>query len=304
MRISKRLLLCMLCFLIIVTGCSAAATETEIIQDIQLDGETFTAVFTNPLLQDMKGIAESDYLQLYVNDQTAEVAVLDKRNGYIWRSNPAGRDTDPVAGGEKRDLLSAQVNLEFSNEFGQFSYANSYTDSVAYGQSAYTLIPGGVKVTYKFGTAEKTIEDLPKMISKARFEEKILGKIDDNTLRRALRVAYIEDRENGVYVRNDGLAGLQLKRTLEAFEKAGYTEEDLAYDLAEHDLAQAKPAPRLFYVSLEYRLEEDSLVVRVPVDEIRYLREYPVHEISVLNFFGAGDRMRKVRFLCRTAQGP
>nr|MBO2493647.1 hypothetical protein [Clostridia bacterium] len=289
MKLSKRLFLCTLCLLIFVTGCSTSTTTGDDLQDMQLEGEpTLTAAFTNPLLQDMKGIAENDYLQLYINDKTAEIAVLDKRNGYIWRSNPADRDGDPIASGEKKDLLSAQVNLEFCNEFGQFNYANSYTDSISYGQVAYTLIPDGVKVIYKFGTVEKTIEDLPKMISKERFEEKILSKIDNNTLLRALRIAYREDKENGVYVRNDGLAGLQLKRALEAFEIAGYTEEDLAYDLAEHNLAQTKPAPRLFFVTLEYKLEGDSLVVRVPVDEIRYLKEYPVHQISILNFFGAG----------------
>lgn len=288
MRLSKRLLLCMICLLLFVTGCSAAATVSVNLQDIQLEGETtLTAAFSNPLLQDMKGIAENANLQLYVNEQTAEIAVLDKRNGKIWRSNPADREMDPVASGEKKDLLSAQINLEFSNEFGQLSYTNSYTDSIAYGQVVYSLIPDGVKVTYKFGTVEKNIDDLPKMISKERFEEKILSKIDNSTLLRALRIAYIEDKGKGVYVRNDGLAGLQLKRTFEAFEMAGYTEEDLAYDLAEHNLSQEKPAPRLFFISIEYRLEEDSLVVRVPVNEIRYLNEYPVHTVSILNYFGA-----------------
>jgi len=279
----------MLCFLIFVTGCSTTTTTVDDLSDIQLGGELpLTAAFTNPLLQDMKGIAENDYLQLYINDETAEIAVLDKRNGYIWRSNPADRDGDPIASGEKKDLLSAQVSLEFCNEFGQFNHTNSYTDSTAHGQVAYTLIPNGIKVTYKFGTEEKTIDDLPKMISKERFEEKILTKIDDNTILRTLKIAYREDKEKGVYVRNNGLSGVQLKRTIEAFEIAGYTEEDLAYDIAENNLDQTKPVPRLFYVTLEYKLERDTLVVRVPVDEIRYAKQYPIHQISILNFFGAG----------------
>ncbi|MBM7582108.1 hypothetical protein JOD02_000965 [Caldicoprobacter guelmensis] len=289
MKLLKRLFLCMLCLSMFVAGCSTSTTKIDDLQGIQLEGEqTLTAAFTNPLLQDMKGIAENSYLQLYINDQTAEIAVLDKRSGQIWRSNPTDRDGDPIASGEKKDLLSAQVTLEFCNEFGQYNYANSYTDSIAYKQVAYKLIPDGVRVTYKFGKIEKTIEDLPKMISKQRFEEKILSKIEDNTLLRTLKIAYREDKEKGVYVRNDGLSGIQLKRTLQAFEIAGYTEEDLAYDLAEHNLTQTKPVPRLFYVILEYKLEGDSLVVRVPVDGIRYLKEYPVHEISILNFFGAG----------------
>lgn len=143
---------------------------------------------------------------------------------------PIPAKIDPIASGEKKDLLSAQLILAFNNEFGQLNHTNSYNDSVARNQIAFKLLPDGIKVYYQFGTMEKTLEDLPKYISKERFEEKILSKIDDRTLQRALRFAYREDKNDGVYVRNDGLSGALLNRTLNAFEIAGYTDEDLAYD--------------------------------------------------------------------------
>ena len=150
--------------------------STDEIKDIQLQqGDTVKDVFTKSLLPGMKGIAENDKLQLYINDETAEIAVLDKRNGSIWRSNPADRDSDPIASGEKKDLLSAQLILAFNNEFGQLNHTNSYNDSVARNQIAFKLLPDGIKVYYQFGTMEKTLEDLPKYISKERFEEKILS---------------------------------------------------------------------------------------------------------------------------------
>ena len=34
---------------------------------------------------------ENDYLQLWLNRDSAEVAVLDKKSGYIWFSNPPAR---------------------------------------------------------------------------------------------------------------------------------------------------------------------------------------------------------------------
>lgn len=290
MKTLKLIFFCILCLLICVTGCSNKMVSTDEIKDIQLQqGDTVKDVFTNSLLPGMKGIAENDNLQLYINDETAEIAVLDKRNGSIWRSNPADRDSDPIASGEKKDLLSAQLILAFNNEFGQLNHTNSYNDSVARNQIAFKLLPDGIKVYYQFGTMEKTLEDLPKYISKERFEEKILSKIDDRTLQRALRFAYREDKNDGVYVRNDGLSGALLNRTLNAFEIAGYTDEDLAYDLAEHGLAQTKPEPRLFLVSIEYILDHDSLVVKIPVNDIKYTKEYPIYEISVLSLFGAGE---------------
>jgi len=278
-----------LLILLFTTACSSESSKTDDIENIQIDGESvLTAAFTNPQLQDMKGIAKNDYLQLYINDQTAEIAVLDIKSGEIWRSNPEDRDSDPIASGEKKEMLNSQIVLKYGNEFGQYNYTNSYKDSISYKQVYYKLIPDGVRVTYRFGSMEKTLEDLPKMMSKERFEEKILSKIEDETLLRTLRVAYREDKEQGVYIRNDGLTGVQLNRTIQAFELAGYTEEDLAYDLAENNLAQEKPDRRIFFVTIEYKLDGDSLVVRVPVDEIRYLETYPIHELSVLSYFGAG----------------
>ena len=173
MKTLKLIFFCILCLLICVTGCSNKMVSTDEIKDIQLQqGDTVKAVFTNSLLPGMKGIAENDNLQLYINDETAEIAVLDKRNGSIWRSNPADRDSDPIASGEKKDLLSAQLILAFNNEFGQLNHTNSYNDSVARNQIAFKLLPDGIKVYYQFGTMEKTLEDLPKYISKERFEEK------------------------------------------------------------------------------------------------------------------------------------
>ena len=92
-----------------------------------------------------------------------------------------------------------------------------------------------------------------------------------------------------MYVRSDGaLKGLQLERALKAFEDAGYTEEDLLVDIEENHLDQTKPEPRVFHVSVEYTLDGDSLLAKIPVSSIDFPAEYPVNTISFLSFFGAG----------------
>ena len=40
----------------------------------------------------MRLYAENEYLRLYVNEDTAEIAVWDKRRRAAWYSNPPGRE--------------------------------------------------------------------------------------------------------------------------------------------------------------------------------------------------------------------
>lgn len=275
--------------LAIVSGCSQSVTEAEQedIRERMPESEPIQASFTDPRLPGMKGVVESGHLKLFIDEQTAEIAVIDTRNGEIWRSNPEHRDEDAIASGTNKDLLSAQTRIQFYNAYGQISSINSQTDSVAYNQFAVEPIEGGVRVTYLFGKDEKGLDDLPQMLSPERYEE-LVAKMDD-TGKRAMRVGYVQDEETGAYVRLDSaLNGLQLQRVLDAFEAIGYTVDDLMRDSEEHQITIEKPVPRIFSLAIEYTLDGDSLVVRIPSDSIHHPEEFPIYNISLLNFFGAG----------------
>lgn len=251
-------------------------------------GEQLKSSFSDPRLQDMIGIARNEALQLFIDEKTAEIAVLDSESGQIWRSNPADREQDGIAAGINKDLLSSQARLSFFNNQGQSSTVNSYTDSIGHKQVSYEAMPSGVRVHYQFGSTERSIEDLPVKISMERFEQKLLAQLD-KAGERALKIGYTEDKEEGVYVRIDkALQGLQLSRALKAFDTAGYTEEDLAQDHAEHGIDQERSGPRLFMMTLEYELDGENLLVRVPASGIHFPEEYPINTISVLEYFGAG----------------
>jgi len=290
--VRKTLLIACLAAVTGLAGCSVAgpgarAGGSPETAEAFAPGTPLAASFTDASLPGMKGVAENEYLQLFVDDQTGAVAVRDKRSGDIWHSNPPDRDQDPVASGVNKDLLSAQLKLDFYNRFGQLQSVNTYTDSVVHKQIAFEPIPDGVRVTWQFGTAERTAADLPLMLSEERFNE-LKGKLD-RTGQRALTIAYKKDPDRPVYVRNDSaLSGLQLARTFQAFEDAGYTEEDLEKDMAELGFTQEKPEARIFHAAMEYTLDGDNLVVRVPIADLRYPEEFPVNQISVLSFFGAG----------------
>ncbi|MDQ8735659.1 DUF5696 domain-containing protein [Paenibacillus sp. LHD-38] len=293
---------------LLVAGCSDGGTVNQAEDSVQLaeaftQGKALSVSFTDARVAGMKGIAENDLLKLFVDDKTGAVAVIHKQSGEIWHSNPPERESDPLAAGVNKGVLSSQLKIDFYNLFGQLSAVNSFSDSVVYKQIKFEEIPSGVRVSYQFGTSKKTMDDMPMKMSKARFEEKVLSKLD-NTGKRALKIAYTEDKENSVYERNDGaLKGLQLDRALKAFEDAGYTEEDLVADIAENNLDQTKPEPRIFLASIEYVLDGDSLVAKVPVSSIQYPEEYPVNTISLLSFFGAGGPESKGSILVPDGAG-
>ncbi len=286
------LLLVILLVAAALAGCSGGG-PTELPEGNDLPAAAFepgtalSSSFTVASVTGMKGIAETEQLQLFVDDQTGAVAVRHQRSGEIWHSNPPERDTDPIAAGTNKGLLSAQLKIDYYNSFGQIQSINSHSDSAAFKQMKFEPIEGGVRVTYQFGTAKKSAEDMPLMMSEKRFAD-VSGKLE-KAGQRALMIAYKKDPDTGAYIRNDSaLNGLQLDRALQALADSGYSEEDLQADMAELNFTQEKAAPRIFYASIEYRLEGDSLVVHVPVEDIRYPAEYPINMVSVLNFFGAG----------------
>ncbi|WP_434751178.1 DUF5696 domain-containing protein [Paenibacillus amylolyticus] len=272
---------------------SSAARETAAdVSQVQTPslpaGEKLKSAFSDARIPGMIGIARNNALQLLINEETAEIAVVHSKSGEIWRSNPEEREKDGIAAGINKDLLSSQSRLSFFNSSGQSSMVNSYTDSVRHKQVSYEALPNGVRVHYQFGSTERSIEDLPVKISKERFEQNVLAKLDKSG-ERALKVGYAEDKDEGVYNRIDkAMQGLQLTRALKAFEDAGYTEEDLVKDHAEHGIEQERSGPRLFMLTMEYELDGEQLKVRVPASGIHFPEEYPINTLSVLEYFGAG----------------
>ncbi|MCM3629835.1 DUF5696 domain-containing protein [Paenibacillus glycanilyticus] len=290
-----------------LAGCSDSLAgkqtdEAEQAMTAFAKGKALSASFSDSRLTDMKGVAENELLRLFADEQTGAIAVLDKKSGDIWRSNPPDGSEDPIAAGVNKDLLSSQIKLDFYNSFGQLNSINSYTDSVMNKQIHMEKLPNGLRVTYQFGKVEKTLEDMPKMIGTARFEA--LSKKLDKTGQRALKIAYKENKEKTAYERNDSaLNGLQLDRALKAIEAAGYTEEDLKEDMEELHFSQEKTAPRIFTAAIAYTLDGSSLVASVPVADIQYPEEYPVNSVSFLNFFGAGGTEEKGSMLVPDGSG-
>lgn len=302
----KALLLSLVMLGSLFAGCSGPGQEAKTAGSpataVFEQGKPLNAAFSDSRLAGMKGVAENGQMRLFINEETGEIAVLHTESNQLWFSNPPERDQDTLAAGVNKGLLSSQLQLDFYNSFGQINSINTFTDSIAYKQISSETIPDGVRVSYQFGTVQASAEDLPAMLSKERYEE-LTGKMD-KTGKRAVAIAYKEETEKSAYVRNDSaLQGLQLERALKAFEAIGYTEEDLQKDAAEFNLEEAGEEPRIFQAAIEYTLDGDSLIARVPVERIYYPAEYPVNSVSLLSFFGAAGQEEKGSILVPDGSG-
>jgi hypothetical protein len=119
-------------------------------------------------------VSENEYLELYFNSQTTEIAVYDKVNAKIWFSNPQDR---AKARAGVRDRLNSQVVI--FHGAGTGTEKNSYKFSVLYEQYSYSYLEHGVRVEYQIVEEWRNEHYLPVLVSQARMHDFILARIDD-----------------------------------------------------------------------------------------------------------------------------
>ncbi|KKO51767.1 DUF5696 domain-containing protein [Paenibacillus sp. DMB20] len=237
----------------------------------------------------MEKAAESEQLTLYMNRNTTEFAVRHKPSGKLWYSNPPNRGEDTIAAGRNKKRLSALFSLSYLTSSGQEQELDSYSDSVELGQFKTEAIESGFRVTYTVGEIARGIESIPKLISKERFEEKIVKPLSDPKAVKDIKKRFKYDPEREVFARRE-MSELAVGTVLDILDQVGYGEEDLAYDNAENGLDnEIRPDHAQFAIPVEIRLEQDQLAVRVDAAAIKQTGTAPIHTITLLEFFGAAD---------------
>lgn len=238
----------------------------------------------------MKPVAARGGLTLYYHPETAEIAVLDGASGRVWRTNPGDRDTDERSTPYERDSLASQFVIDFRDDKTNLLTFRSYPDSVARGQMTAEALEDGLCVTYVLGDNSQGIDLMPKYISVARMEEAITSKLDEATARYVEQRYYKLKDNPDVLERLDDLVSkeLVLKKMLEAFQQAGYGEEQLAIDNEANGVTAGGLADKpQFTVPLEYRLTEQGLKVEVAMDRVEENPKYPLLRMELLPYFGA-----------------
>ena len=279
--------------IVVLGGCS----KEEVVEE---------AMETYAYIEDKQEyVLENEYLRMELDPDTTYFKVTNKEDGGVWYSNPEDSDLDNLADGESKNQLKSTLVLEYSNTLGINATYNNYTYSIQ--KSIYEIEQGNdyIKVDYTIGNTEQVFM-IPLAIGESRLEiftdnmeksdvrkiNEYYRKYDINNLRASdnkqeLLKQYPNLAEECVYVLRDGLQQHIKSKLEESFEKVGYTAQDFAIDT---QIGETKEKEKpIFNVSILYKLEENDLVVELPMEEIEWKASYPLTKIKVLPFLGAGS---------------
>lgn len=285
--------------LILISSVLLVGCAKEEVQDVGLD--------TYAYVQDKDSyLLENDNLKFTLDPNTTYFQILDKSSNTTWDSNPADGANDALADAQSKKYLQSTLIIEFCDDAGIKSIYNNFEFSI--NKQIYTVEQGenSIKVNYTIGDL-KQVYLLPLAIPESRMklfmdqmdasaQKKINSyyrKIDINNLRATdnkseLISLYPDLEKECVYELFDGTQD-HLKKKIEAiFAEAGYTREDYEEDAARYSKQSTENNP-YFNISVVYRLEGKELVVEVPFEDMQWKDSFPITEITVLPYMGAGS---------------
>lgn len=243
-------------------------------------------------------VAENEFLQFYMNKNTAEFAIINKRTNDIWYSNPVDYDQDPIATLDNKEKLRAQLSIRYLNRRVQEGTLNSYTDSVKEDQIEIEEIDNGVRVTYTLGK-EVSGTLIPKKITFERMEN-FLSKMTEDQRKEVLRL-YMEDKENEVYTLRTRAASFRQEEAAVWFAEVGYTVEEYFHDIEEHGIEEEAGA--FFIVPVEYRIDGETFIASIDAAGIINGETTTMTDIKLLEFFGAGSHEEEGYIFVSDASG-
>ena len=249
-------------------------------------------------------VLENEYLHLRFLPETAEIILTDRATGAEWRSNPERRHYDAGTDWVTRQLINSQFALRFENVSRVGHTLFSSQDSVEHGVFEYAVVDGTLEVRYTVGDPIRIFMVPPAMEEERmnalleRIQPAFRGRIraayrlyDINNLlpaddRATLLHMFPELSRTNVFVLQETPEFL-LAQIEEFLADAGYTYAEWLEDVARFPAASPPDRPT-FNITLRYTLDGRSLLVNVPFDEIAFRPSYPIVELSLLPFMGAG----------------
>ena len=247
---------------------------------------------------------ENESLLFELDPVTTQFKLTEKATGREWLSNPANAAQDPIAVAANKALLQSTLVVTYSSASGTIDF-NNYQYSIENG--TYSLEQredGTIAVTYSVGKIEK-IYILPSAITVERLKgfTDAMSKKDSKkvtgvyTLYKPDKVATMDNKdellamypslaEQELYVLKRDTSENNKKSIASILESYGYTMEDYENDM-QLVAGAAENTDAVFNVTVEYSLEGDDFLVKIPYEKIRYRAEFPITYVTVLPMFGA-----------------
>ncbi|MBR6500275.1 MAG: hypothetical protein IKT25_02065, partial [Firmicutes bacterium] len=271
-------------------------------------------VYANPdeKLADMVKVKEEKGFELWYEEFTGEVALVNQTTGQILFTNPFDLAENKSISSSVKSKLFSQLLITFY-EGGVKKEYNSYTEAALRGQITLKNIKGGIRVEYAIGEPNIT-RLVPRLISVERMESWILDKIDNDWNRDKLLSYYdkkdpkdpketpvtIEEmyikypitKDYPVYACTNEITRKQLiecENIIKQYAPA-YTMEQMENDHADTGYVNTDKAPPRFRMALEYIIEDDGLTVTLPANSIEFDESlYSFDTVTMLPYFGTGS---------------
>ncbi|MFW5980970.1 MAG: DUF5696 domain-containing protein [bacterium] len=307
-------------------------------------------------------VTENPHLQLFINRETTEIAVRDKKDKNVWRSNPDLEESG-------KDRAKSQFSINYYTAGDRPRSMNNYDDSIILQQYNIDEIDKGVRVEYLVGELWDEDANLPEFISEERMEDLIFDKLGEDDIEfikeqyHLISLKEIEDKseheqpsiynvdekevfqdytislngnipdkdtrgdlktllldriatrldvtrgdvthsqlspfkDTSTYILKDGLFEWDIEDMIVMLDEIGYSPEDAIEDFLEYNLDPPRSNEERFTIPVEYYLEDDNFIAKIPAEEIEYPENvldedgmrvsYPLTEIDFLEFMGAG----------------
>ena len=294
-----------------MTPAAFAAEEEEAVEEEEFpDYTTLPFVSQERKLETMEKKLDLYGYELYIEPNTAEVAVVDKASGQVLFTNPYDVAGSKGTTATKEKLLS-QIIINFTDN-GTAKEYNSYADSAKLGQIIIKEIKNGIRVEYTIGRANANYL-VPRMISKDRLESEILSKIDSKfhyskvysfydlkdpndpnlpaSVKTEMQKNYPVTKNMAIYVLTADINNRELGMIENIIKTYApdYTYEEMEYDHQQTGYEATTQATPVFRLALEYTLTEDGLSVTLPANGIRFDETlYTLQTITFLPYMGAG----------------
>ncbi|MDR2701493.1 MAG: DUF5696 domain-containing protein, partial [Spirochaetaceae bacterium] len=255
------------------------------------------------LIEEPPIVLENDFLEFRFYPETAEFVLRDKAGGAEWRSTP--HSDDPAADPVTRQLMQSQFALQYADTAGVGMTLYSSVHSVERNAYEYELAGGGLEVRYTVGNLSRTyllppaapeerfLSFLEKMQREDRRKVEASYRLYDiNNLRagddkNTLLSLYPDLSRIKVYVLRDNTQEYMKGQIEEFLAGAGYTYDDYLEDSGRYASTSGTEKPA-YNVTLRYTLDGKSLVLTVPFEKIAYKPAYPITQLILLPFMGAG----------------
>lgn len=260
---------------------------------------------------------ENDSLKLTVSGSSTQLEITDKATGKVYKSNPTAEEVEKYADadGQYKDVLSSTLNLTYSNDTDTQKEIDNYSQCVRDNKfyKIEKVSDNEIKVSYSVGDFEKSYT-CPVAIKESRMNE-YLNKMSSTEQKSALRCyvyynyeelsasdeasdqtlltqgenLFPDLKDEPIYYLDEEVTDARLKQLETKFIKAGYTMEDREKDMGDYKVSRNEGKP-IFDITVHYVLEDNQLVVKVPMKEIQYNEDYPIVKLQVLPYMGASNK--------------